>query len=269
MPELPEVETVRRSLAPLAGREVAEVIVREARLRRPLAEDFADRMRGARVETIDRRGKYLLLRLDRQQTLLAHLGMTGTLALGKDEGILRPHDHVIFRLTAGGRLVFHDPRRFGCLELGQGDDFDGVRSLGPEPLDPGLNPAWLHGHTRRRRCPIKNLLLDQRVVAGIGNIYASEMLFEAGIRPGRAAVRLTRAEVSRLFEAMQRVLRHAIELGGSSISDYRDADGKPGYFQLAAAVYDREGHPCRRCEQPIRRIVQAGRSSFYCRQCQR
>lgn len=269
MPELPEVETVRRSLLPLIGARIAQVEVREPRLRRTLPTDFAVALHGQRVGRIDRRGKYLLFRLGGNTTLLAHLGMSGALLIQDRNDSPATHDHVRILFDDGRALVLNDPRRFGMLRVGEDDDFAELRNVGPDPLGDEFSAERLFAFTRRRSKPIKNLLMDQPLVAGIGNIYANEMLYAAGIRPTRPARKLTRAEAARLFVEMRRVLQHAIELGGSSISDYRDSSGRPGYFQLTLNVYDRGGDPCRKCGTVVKRVVQAGRSSFYCPKCQR
>ncbi len=268
MPELPEVETVRRSLLPLVGGRITGVDVREPNLRLRLPDDFARRIHHLRIEALQRRGKYLLFGLSNGETLLAHLGMTGTLLLRPTEAPPSRHDHVRFRIDTGGTLVFNDPRRFGSLRLGPLDSFGEIQHIGPEPLDEAFTPATLHAVTRGRKKPIKTLLMDQSCVAGIGNIYASEILFGAGLRPTRAAHRLTRSETARLHAAMRQVLDEAVALGGSTISDYRDGHGRTGYFQLTFRVYGRDGEDCTSCRQRIRRIIQAGRSSFYCRSCQ-
>jgi formamidopyrimidine-DNA glycosylase len=269
MPELPEVETVRRSLRPVFGRRIAAVEVFESRLRRPLGADFPSQLTGRVIEDIDRRGKYLLFRLSGGHTLLAHLGMSGALLLQPAGTARAGHDHVRLQLSGDLQLTFNDPRRFGLLTVGRGDAFAELANVGPDPLDPAFALHHFVALARGRKKPVKNLLMEQRVLAGIGNIYANEILFRAHIRPGRQACRLTRAELARLFGATRAVLAHAIELGGSSISDYRDATGRPGYFHLRLAVYDRTGKPCPRCRTPIRRLVHAGRSSFYCPACQR
>jgi formamidopyrimidine-DNA glycosylase len=270
MPELPEVETTRRSLAPhLTGATVTQVTVRERRLRRPLAADFEARLIGRRITALDRRGKYLLFTLDDGTTLLVHLGMSGSLTLLPPGTPLAVHDHVAVTFDRDLMMVFNDPRRFGLMALGRGDDFAELRNVGRDPLTDALSADDWRALTRGRRLPIKSLLMDQRRLGGVGNIYASEMLFQAGIRPRRRAATLTRAEMARLADALRAVLERAVELGGSSISDYRDANGNPGYFQIHHAVYDRADQPCVTCQTPIKRIVQSGRSSFYCPQCQR
>ena len=181
---------------------------------------------------------------------------------------MAPHDHVFIEIDAAEVIVLNDPRRFGMMRVGTATEFAELREIGPDPLSTRRNADDWRREVRRRRMPIKSLLMDQRFLAGIGNIYANEMLFEAGIRPRRMASRLSRSELDRLEAAMHAVLDKAVELGGSSISDFRDAQGKPGYFQIHHAVYDREGAPCPRCTAPIRRVVLSGRSTFYCPSCQ-
>jgi formamidopyrimidine-DNA glycosylase len=269
MPELPEVETVRRSLLPVVGERITAVEVRERRLRRPVAQDFAARLIGRVIRGVGRHGKYLLFELSGGETLLAHLGMSGALLLQPAAMPVERHDHVCLYLGSGRRITFNDPRRFGLLRVGRIEELAELTGVGPDPVAGGFSRAVLAALARGRRKPVKNLLMDQRALGGIGNIYANEILFRAGIRPGRQARRLTRREISRLYSATRAVLRSAIGLGGSSISDYRDGSGRPGYFQLRLKVYDRAGDPCRRCDTPIRRTVHAGRSSFYCPRCQR
>jgi len=270
MPELPEVETTRRSLQPhVVGARIAAVTVRERRLRRPLDDDFERRLFGRQITALERRGKYLLFRLEDGDTLLVHLGMSGSLELMKAGTPLAVHDHVVLIFDRDLQMVFNDPRRFGLMRLGHADDFAELRNVGRDSLSSAPSVDEWRGLTRGRKLAIKNLLMDQRVLGGVGNIYASEMLFLAGVRPGRRAATLTRAELTRLADAMRAVLERAVELGGSSISDYRDANGNAGYFQIHHAVYDRDGQPCAKCTTPIKRVVQSGRSSFYCPKCQR
>ncbi len=269
MPELPEVETVRRSLLPIVGARIVAVEVRELRLRRAVAGDFERRLTGRVIRAIERRGKYLLFHLSGDEALLAHLGMSGALLLQPTGTMPQLHDHVCLRLSDGMQVTFNDPRRFGLMLVGRPDAFRELGNIGPDPLSDGFSVGDLAALACGRKKPVKNLLMDQRALGGIGNIYANEILFRAGIRPGRQARRLTRREIERLFAATRAVLRSAIRLGGSSISDYRDGAGRPGYFQLRLKVYDRAGQPCVRCRAPIRRAVYAGRSSFYCPTCQR
>jgi formamidopyrimidine-DNA glycosylase len=270
MPELPEVETIRRSLLPhVVGARVTAVTVRERRLRRRIARDFEARLRGRSILGLERFGKYLAFALDDAHVLLVHLGMSGSLLLARPGAALDPHDHVIIALDRDIVLVFNDPRRFGLLRIGRRADLAELDGVGRDAIAAPPSVDEWRALVRGRRMPIKNLLMDQRVLGGVGNIYASEMLFQAGIRPRRRAAALRRAELERLGAAMQRVLNAAIELGGSSISDYRDANGQPGSFQMQHAVYDRHGAPCRVCAAPIKRIVLGGRSTFYCPRCQR
>jgi formamidopyrimidine-DNA glycosylase len=270
MPELPEVETIRRSLLPLAvGARITNVTVRERRLRRRIASDFEERVRDRCIRDIRRRGKYLLFDLEPSATLLVHLGMSGALELRARGLPTRPHDHLRIALDTGADLVFNDPRRFGLVRLGDDSNFAELHNVGPDPLSEHWSAEHLRALTRHRRLPIKNLLMDQRAIGGIGNIYASEMLYRAGIRPRRRAGTLTRRELEALTVAMQAVLNEALQLGGSSISDFRDGTGRPGHFQLRLAVYQREGQPCLRCASAIKRLVLSGRSSFYCPRCQR
>lgn len=269
MPELPEVETVRRSLLSIVGTHIEAVEVREPRLRRTLAGDFAPRLIGREIHGIERRGKYLLFQLSGDQALLAHLGMSGALLLQTAGTPLQTHDHVSVRLSDGRQVTFNDPRRFGLMRVGRPDEFTELGNVGPDPLSAAFSIGDLAALARGRKKPVKNLLMDQRALGGIGNIYANEILFRAGIRPSRQARRLTHADLERLFAATRAVLTSAIRLGGSSISDYRDGDGRPGYFQLRLKVYDRADQPCLRCHTPVRRVVHAGRSSFYCPACQR
>jgi formamidopyrimidine-DNA glycosylase len=269
MPELPEVETVRRSLRSVVGRRIDAVEVTEPRLRRRIGAEFASRLIGRCITTIERRGKYLLFRLSDGHCLLAHLGMSGALLLQPNGMTLRLHDHVRLQLSGGWQLTYNDPRRFGLLRVGKESEFCELRNVGPDPSSAALSLEQLVLLARGRKRPVKNLLMDQRALGGIGNIYANEILFRAGIRPGRRSGRLTRRELTVLLRAIRTVLRSAVRLGGSSISDYRDSQGRPGYFQLRLRVYDRAGQPCTRCQMPIRRMVHAGRSSFYCPQCQK
>jgi formamidopyrimidine-DNA glycosylase len=270
MPELPEVETIRRSLAPrVVGQRISRVLVRERRLRVKITADFESRLSGRRVEAVERRGKYLLLRLDGGTSLLVHLGMSGRLWVRAAGVASELHDHVEIGFEPGFVVVFNDPRRFGLMRIGESDAFGELRAVGEDPLSSRWSEDDWRRRLRHRRLPIKNLLMDQRVLAGIGNIYANEMLHRAGIRPRRRANRLKRREIARLSAAMRDVLEAAVRLGGSSISDYRDAEGREGYFQTHHAVYDRAGEPCPGCCTAIRRVVLSGRSSFYCPKCQR
>lgn len=268
MPELPEIETVRRTIAPhVVGRRVVAVEVRERRLRRPIAADFETRLVGRTISRVERRAKYLLLELGEGLRWVVHLGMSGRLCTGDPPPELT-HVHVIVDLDRGGRLYFRDPRRFGLMILSQDDADLGV--LGVEPLSRRFSGEMLWSITRRhRRVTIKSLLLDQRLIAGVGNIYANEALFEAGIRPSRRAGRLTRADADRLADAVRCVLKRAIESRGSSLLDYRDADGNQGEFQRMLRVYERAGEACRKCGQSVKRSTIGARGTFYCPGCQK
>ncbi|MHA6346768.1 bifunctional DNA-formamidopyrimidine glycosylase/DNA-(apurinic or apyrimidinic site) lyase [Roseivivax sp. CAU 1761] len=283
MPELPEVETVRRGLAPvLEGGRIARAEVNRPDLRWPFPERMAERLTGARVDRLRRRSKYLLADLDTGETLLVHLGMTGRMlvsgdALGRfvhDHPAPEKHDHVVFHMAGGARITFNDPRRFGAMDLmatARAEAHPLLAALGPEPLGNGFHEAHLADALAGRNTPLKAALLDQKIVAGLGNIYVCEALFRAGIHPARRARRLSRARAAALVPVIRQVLEDAIAAGGSSLRDYRRADGELGYFQHSFDVYGREGAPCRRpgCGGTVRRIVQSGRSSFYCPRCQR
>ena len=287
MPELPEVETVRRGLVPaMEGRRIERAEVRRPDLRWPFPPGMAERLTGARVERLRRRSKYILADLDTGETLLVHLGMSGRMTIS---GVAAPfvpghfhhahalpqkHDHVVLDMQGGARITFNDPRRFGAMDLmatGTAEAHPLLAALGPEPLGNGFSADRLAAAFEGRKAPVKALLLDQRVVAGLGNIYVSEALFRSGIHPERAAGRIGRARLERLTTEIRAVLAEAIEAGGSSLRDFRQADGELGYFQHNFRVYDREDQPCAApgCAGTIRRIVQSGRSSYYCPRCQR
>lgn len=280
MPELPEVETVARGLAAVwEGRAFARVEARRPDLRQPFPVDFAQRLTGRRVEKVGRRAKYLVVALDGGLVMLGHLGMSGRMVVTTGRNAPPgPHDHVEFVTGDGIAVTFCDPRRFGLLDLCATDALAGHRllaCLGPEPLDATFTPAVLAAALAGKQAPIKAALLDQRVVAGLGNIYVAESLFRAAISPLRLAGSLTPAEITLLVPAIQAVLRDAIAAGGSSLKDHVQPSGEMGYFQHSFAVYDREGHACPDCSCDIgrtggvSRIVQAGRSTFYCakKQC--
>ncbi|MCC1480222.1 bifunctional DNA-formamidopyrimidine glycosylase/DNA-(apurinic or apyrimidinic site) lyase [Roseibaca sp. Y0-43] len=287
MPELPEVETVRRGLLPaMEGAVIERAELRRADLRWPFPPDMANRLTGARVLALRRRSKYLLADLDRGETLIVHLGMSGRMTVsglaaphvpGKfhfDHPALEKHDHVIFHLGNGARVTFNDPRRFGAMDLcttATQDSHKLLAQIGPEPLGNGFDALYLAAQLAGKRTPIKAALLDQRIVAGLGNIYVCEALHRAGIHPARAAHRIGAARLERLVHEIRATLTEAIAAGGSSLRDYRQADGALGYFQHGFKVYGREGQPCQTdgCRGTVRRIVQSGRSSFYCPACQR
>jgi formamidopyrimidine-DNA glycosylase len=270
MPELPEVETTRRGIEPhVVGRRIAAAHIHEPRLRWRVAPSLSAELEGQRIERVSRRGKYLLLELTRG-TLIWHLGMSGSLRVLTRATERETHDHVDLLLDSGAILRFNDPRRFGSLHYTTQDPraHPLLAHLAPEPFDPAFSADYLFRITRRRRVSIKQLLMNSRLVVGVGNIYASEALYRAGIRPGRAASRLTRAEAGRLARAVRAVLERAIRAGGTTLRDYVGADGEPGYFRQRLNVYERADQPCRRCRTPIRAISQGQRSSYYCPSCQ-
>jgi formamidopyrimidine-DNA glycosylase len=283
MPELPEVETVRRGLLPgMEGRVIARAEVRRPDLRWPFPPRMAERLTGARVTALRRRSKYILAELSTGETLLMHLGMSGRLLIqGRVPGAFHHampapavHDHVVLDMEDGTRIVFNDARRFGAMDLmstGAEGAHRLLAGLGPEPLGNAFSPAHLVAAFQDRRAPVKALLLDQRIVAGLGNIYVCEALWRAGISPSRAAGRIAPRRIAGLATMIRLVLEEAIAAGGSSLRDYRQADGELGYFQHSFAVYGREGQPCRTegCSGTVARLVQSGRSSFHCPACQR
>ena len=271
MPELPEVETARRGIAPhLVGRRIRRLEVREWRLRWPISRRLPAALRGRAIEAVGRRGKYLLIRAG-GGTLLWHLGMSGSLRVLADPPPPGPHDHVDLELSGGTVLRFRDPRRFGSLHWIGGDPLRHrlLAGLGPEPLGEDFGGDWLHARSRGRRAAVKTFLMDARVVVGVGNIYASEALFEAGVAPSRPAGRISRARYGRLAEAVREVLARSIEAGGTTLRDFTEADGRPGYFARELRVYGRAGEPCVRCGEPVRVRTLGQRSSFYCPRCQR
>ncbi|TQV76350.1 bifunctional DNA-formamidopyrimidine glycosylase/DNA-(apurinic or apyrimidinic site) lyase [Denitrobaculum tricleocarpae] len=287
MPELPEVETVMRGLrVRLDGRRLVKVTQRRANLRFPFPDNFAQRLTGRRVESLSRRAKYILMQLDDGQVLLCHLGMSGRMVIidAQDlkDGASRweKHDHVIFETDLGDEIRFNDARRFGAMDLIDGAQLEEhklLRGIGPEPLSNAFNGPELARRLEGKRSPIKAALLDQKVVAGLGNIYVCEALHIAGLSPKRQAYTVQGQRAEKLVAAIRDVLGRAIEAGGSSLRDYVQADGELGYFQHDWVVYGREGESCRRCaadsggknEVPIKRLVQSNRSTFYCARCQR
>ena len=283
MPELPEVETVHRGLAPvMEGAVIARATVNRADLRWPFPEGMAARLTGRRVLRLGRRSKYLLLDLDSGETLIVHLGMSGRMQVSgstlgtfhHDHPLPQKHDHVVFDMEGGARVTFNDPRRFGAMDLWPTNRTEQhwlIEKIGPEPFSNAFDQTYLADALKARRTPVKTALLDQRVVAGLGNIYVCETLHRAGISPRRLAANLSRARIGTLVPIIRDVLSEAIEAGGSSLRDHRQADGALGYFQHRFRVYDRLGAPCLTpgCGGTIARIVQSGRSSFFCPQCQR
>jgi formamidopyrimidine-DNA glycosylase len=283
MPELPEVETVRRGLIPvMEGQVIATASVNRPNLRWPFPPNMAARLTGQRVMALRRRSKYILADLASGETLLIHLGMSGRMLIsGAQIGAFHhehpapaKHDHVVLDMAAGARITFNDARRFGAMDLmptATAEDHPLLAALGPEPLGNSFDEDYLVARLRDRNTPIKSALLDQHIVAGLGNIYVCEVLFRAGISPKRRAGQIAAPRVRSLVPLIRQVLSEAIEAGGSSLRDYRQADGELGYFQHRFQVYGCEGHPCAKphCKGIIARVVQSGRSSFYCPTCQR
>jgi len=271
MPELPEVETTRRGIRPwLEGSRVTAVRVRQRMLRWPVPRRLDRDLPGRLVRAVGRRAKYLLISTD-GGTLLVHLGMSGSLRVLRDPPAPGAHDHVDLELSSERTLRFNDPRRFGAMLWTTRDPVGHplLRHLGPEPLEPGFDGAYLHAVARGRRVAIKNLIMNARVVVGVGNIYASEALFRAGIRPTRPAGRISAARMDRLAAAIRDVLGEAIAEGGTTLRDFTWGDGQPGYFAQELRVYDRAGLPCPVCDSPVRRQVLGQRSTYYCVNCQR
>lgn len=269
MPELPEVETTVRGLAPvLEGQRIERVLLNRADLRRPFPVDLGQRLTGATVTGLSRRAKYGLIYTDRADTLVFHLGMSGRWRI--DPAELGKHDHVVIE-TAGHRLALNDPRRFGSMDLlptSELAEWPAFKALGPEPLGPDFTAAHLAAAFEDRISPVKALLLDQRIVAGLGNIYVCEALFLAGIAPTKPAGSISRAKLEKLVQAVREVLEAAIRAGGSTLRDYARPDGELGYFAKEWRVYGREGELCS-CGRPVQRRVDSGRSTFYCGKCQR
>ena len=271
MPELPEVETTRRGVAPhVVGRRVAGLQVYDPRLRWPVPAHLAQTLRGRRIDALERRSKYLLFRFG-SDTLLVHLGMTGSLRVHRKPPARKLHDHVDLVLDDGTTLRYHDPRRFGAMlwVSGPAEEHALLASLGPEPFDPAFNDEACWRATRKRNVAIKLALMDNRLVVGVGNIYANEALFRAGIRPSARARSISRARYARLVEEVRTVLSEAIAKGGSTLRDYVDSSGREGMFQLQYFVYGREGKPCRVCGTTIRMTRLGQRASFHCPRCQR
>lgn len=282
MPELPEVETVRRGLSPvMEGRLILNAAVNRPDLRWPFPENLAQRLTGRRILRLDRRSKYLLLQLEGDETLLVHLGMSGRMlisgvTLGEfhhPQAVPEKHDHVVFDLEGGARVTFNDARRFGAMDLFASASTEAhwlLAQLGPEPLSNLFDSAYLAERFKGKKTPVKTALLDQHIVAGLGNIYVCEALHRAHIAPTRLAGSLSEAELGLLVPAIRQVLLEAIDAGGSSLRDHRQTTGELGYFQHSFHVYGREGQPCVTpgCGGSIARIVQSGRSTFFCPLCQ-
>ena len=289
MPELPEVETVMRGLeSVMVGQKIRYADIRRPDLRWPFPENMSQRLTGARILRLHRRSKYILCDLDRGETLLIHLGMSGRMTISntgnESEDLLgnfqyKPstpakHDHVILDMIGGARISFNDARRFGAMDLIETQklfDHKLIKSLGPEPLGNEFNAPYLHSKLKGKTAPIKSALLDQRIVSGLGNIYVCESLWRAGINPTRLSGKVSRKKIDVLVAIIGDVLREAISAGGSSLKDHRQTNGDLGYFQHSFAVYGCEGKKCSsaNCSELVKRIVQSGRSSFYCVKCQK
>ena len=268
MPELPEVETTRRGIEPhLQDRRIARMIVRNPRLRWPISPEVAE-LDGRRILGVSRRAKYLLWQLDRGH-LIWHLGMSGSMRVLPVGAAAQDHEHVEVQLEDGQSLRFRDPRRFGALLYTEGDPHQHrlISALGPEPLGDDFTADYLYQHSRHRSVAIKNLLMNSHIVVGVGNIYASEALFKAGIRPGRAARRISRPGIARIVDSVRATLALAIEHGGTTLQDFTQADGKPGYFRHELQVYGNRD-ACRVCGTPIKQVVLGQRATWYCPNCQ-
>ena len=271
MPELPEVETTRRSLlTQMEGQEVAKLTLHRNSLRWPITEGIADVMHGARVHAIRRRAKYLLFDLSSGATVLSHLGMSGSFRFERQGFNRRPHDHAVISMKNGTEVVYHDPRRFGALMWFKSEEeaqHPLLSVLGPEPLGDAFHAEYLKTQLKTKKSAIKPVLMNQKLVVGVGNIYASESLYRANIHPELPAHRAVK-HADKLVNAVQSVLKEAINSGGSTLRDYVHGSGEMGYFQHAFDVYDKAGEPCKKCNATIKHIVQAGRATYYCPQCQ-
>lgn len=269
MPELPEVETTCRGIAPhILGREIRAVVIRQPKLRWPIPDGLDSELKGLKTLSLERRAKYLLLQTE-SGTLILHLGMSGSLRILPRETAATPHDH--FDLVyAGCCLRLRDPRRFGAVlwTTAAPEEHPLIRNLGPEPLTSEFNGEWLYQHSRNKSAPVKNLIMNGKVVAGVGNIYANESLFLSGIDPRRAGNRISKGRYQRLAHQIKSVLNAAISQGGTTLRDFKRDDGRPGYFSQALQVYGKEGHPCPGCGRTIRRQMIGQRSSFFCSRCQ-
>ncbi len=277
MPELPEVETVRRGLVPaLQGQTIGSVRLFRPNLRFPFPERFTDKVKDSIILKLSRRAKYIIATLNTGKAIIIHLGMTGSFRIEPPNRFgnlgLSKHDHMVFKMTNGTSIVYNDPRRFGFVDLWASNDLENysrLKDLGPEPLSDAFSVKTLATNLANKKTPIKSALLDQKVVAGLGNIYVCEALFLSRISPLRLANSVSKRRIPLLFEAINTTIQAAIDSGGSTLRNFSHADGTLGYFQHKFQVYDKEGNPCDNCTLPIKRIVQSGRSTFYCSKCQR
>jgi formamidopyrimidine-DNA glycosylase len=270
MPELPEVETTRRGIEPyLTGARIKDIIIRQRKLRWPIPRQLEKELTGQQVRSVTRRGKYLLLNTD-SGTAIIHLGMSGSLQIIKNNKCAGPHDHVDLQLNNKTILRFTDPRRFGCLLWTRSDPLKHklLRNLGPEPLSDNFNSDYIFKQARGRKLNIKAFLMNSHIVVGVGNIYANESLFMAGIHPKRAAGRISLHRYQLLVDAVKEILKDSIKLGGTTLKDFVDSNGKPGYFQQTLRVYGRGGEPCKQCSNPLKEIRLGQRSTIYCTNCQ-
>jgi len=278
VPELPEVETVCRGLAAtIIGKQISSVWLGSKKLRRPFSDGLVETVEGCVVTGISRRAKYALIHLANSgnkssPVLIVHLGMSGKLLVHQKPEVRKIHDHAVVEFHDGAEMVLNDARRFGCFvhinSIGEAPEHDLFINLGFEPFDENLTASFMHDYLVRRKQPIKLTIMDQAFIVGVGNIYASEALFRAGISPLKASNSINIKECAKLLEAIRAVLREAIDSGGSTLRDYVRSNGDSGYFQHNFAVYDRENQPCVKCKSPIQRIVQGGRTSYYCLHCQ-
>jgi formamidopyrimidine-DNA glycosylase len=270
VPELPEVETTRQGISPYCEhQQIDKVVVRDRRLRWPVSRSLEKQLEGHYIDNISRRAKYLLFHTD-NGTLILHLGMSGSLRISDKSENAGKHDHVDIQLSNQRILRFNDPRRFGSLHFTRksANQHKLIRELGPEPLSEEFIAQYLHQISRRRKAAIKNLIMNSKIVVGVGNIYASESLYMAGIHPARQAARISLARYEKLVVAIQTVLQAAIASGGSTLNDFIQPDGEPGYFQHHFRVYGKSGQPCEHCGHAISHMVIGQRSTFYCKQCQ-
>jgi len=271
LPELPEVETTRRGILPhITNKRVSRVVIRQSQLRWPISSNLAQELKGQIIRSVERRGKYLMVKTD-VGTLIIHLGMSGSLRIVDSNLIAGKHDHVDIEFSANTILRFTDPRRFGCM-LWQQEEIalhPLLASLGPEPLETDFDANYLYARSRGRSAPIKSFIMDSKIVVGVGNIYANEALFMAGIAPKRAAGKISKPRYELLVECIKRVLGRAIEVGGTTLRDFTNSSGEPGYFKQSLQVYGRGGEPCFLCKQNLKEIRLGQRTTVYCKTCQK